>query len=73
MVEGVQVDTDEMDAFARANNVRTLPYVLLFRRGQGKLLGMELSPYKCVSLALPGISWHFLALSGSPARIQMCL
>ena len=44
----MQVDTDEMDAFARANNVRTLPFVLVFRKDQGKLLGMELSPYKCV-------------------------
>lgn len=46
-VEGAQVDTDEMDAFARANGVHTLPYVLVFRKLQGKLLGMELSPYKC--------------------------
>ena len=43
----MQVDTDEMRSFAKANNVKTLPYVLLFRKERGKLLGFELSPYKC--------------------------
>ena len=42
----MQVDTDEMGAFAKAHNVKTLPYVLLFRKEAGKLLGMELSPYR---------------------------
>jgi len=41
-----KVDTDDMRAFASAHGVRTLPYVLVFRRGHGKLVGMQLSPFK---------------------------
>lgn len=40
----VKIDTDEMKEWAGKEQVKTLPYFVVYRAGEGKLLGMQMSP-----------------------------
>jgi thioredoxin 1 len=42
----VKVDTDKMRDWASSESIKTLPYLAFFRRGEGRLVGMQMTPQK---------------------------
>jgi thiol-disulfide isomerase/thioredoxin len=42
----VKIDTDEMKDWAGRESIKTLPYMVFYRAGEGRLLGMQMSPVR---------------------------